>query len=208
MRVIYNQRGYIGQSMSVRAAEAYDRGEAPLSKWAKSAIIDGIAEAYGEEVARKANSYSSALLKDYFLRCTGWHHMGKYAGRVDFYEVDGSMDESELSEAFRKIEEESESIKSRINERKKQPKPEEKTVWALVSFEETEKVGRRFKTRNVVAVAEWREQGKRTSLATCYLRPCQPMGKKKLVSSLFVMMQLDGKPRKNAKVWKATAYSC
>lgn len=33
---------YIGQKMSVRACEAYDNGEKPLSKWTKADIIDEV----------------------------------------------------------------------------------------------------------------------------------------------------------------------
>lgn len=34
--------GYIGNKMSVRAYEAYESGEMPLSKWTKTAIINTV----------------------------------------------------------------------------------------------------------------------------------------------------------------------
>ena len=40
--VNYNQKGYKGASMSVRAYQAYDNGEMPKSKWSKKAIIESI----------------------------------------------------------------------------------------------------------------------------------------------------------------------
>lgn len=32
-QVVYGQKGYLGSSMSVRAAEAYEQGEMPISRW-------------------------------------------------------------------------------------------------------------------------------------------------------------------------------
>ena len=41
-KVNFNQAGYVGTAMSVRAAAAYDNGEMPFSKWTKKAIIEQI----------------------------------------------------------------------------------------------------------------------------------------------------------------------
>lgn len=35
-QVVYGQKGYLGSSMSVRAAEAYEQGEMPISRWTKA----------------------------------------------------------------------------------------------------------------------------------------------------------------------------
>ena len=43
-RVRYNQRGYVGCSMSVNAALAYADGERPRSKWTKAAMLGAIAD--------------------------------------------------------------------------------------------------------------------------------------------------------------------
>ena len=40
--VSYGQGGYVGTSMSVRAQEAYESGEMPMSKWTRGAIISAI----------------------------------------------------------------------------------------------------------------------------------------------------------------------
>lgn len=37
-QVVYGQKGYLGSSMSVRAAEAYEQGEMPISRWTKTSI--------------------------------------------------------------------------------------------------------------------------------------------------------------------------
>ena len=41
-QVVYGQKGYLGSSMSVRAAEAYEQGEMPISRWTKTAIIQAV----------------------------------------------------------------------------------------------------------------------------------------------------------------------
>lgn len=41
-QVVYGQKGYLGSSMSVRAAEAYEQGEMPISRWTKTAIIHAV----------------------------------------------------------------------------------------------------------------------------------------------------------------------
>lgn len=38
----YGQSGYAGASMSVRARQAYESGEMPMSKWTRGAIISAI----------------------------------------------------------------------------------------------------------------------------------------------------------------------
>ena len=41
-QVTYGQKGYLGSSMSVRAGEAYEQGEMPISRWTKTAIIQAV----------------------------------------------------------------------------------------------------------------------------------------------------------------------
>lgn len=83
--VEYDQSGYVGSSRSVRAKEAYDAGEKPLSNWTKAAILEAIAEAYGEARAEKAQKVSKADLRASFLERSSWHHTGKYANKTYFY---------------------------------------------------------------------------------------------------------------------------
>lgn len=40
--VSYGQGGYVGTSMSVRARQAYESGEMPMSKWTRGAIISSV----------------------------------------------------------------------------------------------------------------------------------------------------------------------
>lgn len=78
--------GYIGYSMSVRAKEAYENGEKPLSKWTKAAILAALKEARGEEYANVAKGYPLAALKKVCLEWASWHHTSKHFNKTDFYQ--------------------------------------------------------------------------------------------------------------------------
>lgn len=77
--------GYCGYSMSKRAAEAYDSGEKPLSKWRKTDILNKL-ECFGKdtEILKK---YSLNTLKKYFIERSSRHHTSKFANETVFYEV-------------------------------------------------------------------------------------------------------------------------
>ena len=89
---MYNKNsGYYGFKMSNRAAEAYENGEKPLSKWTKKAIIEQIEEYIEEngiicpiETLKKT---TSPVLKKLLLKRTSWHHTSYYANATDFYSV-------------------------------------------------------------------------------------------------------------------------
>ncbi len=86
-QVRYNQSGYIGQSMSVRAKQAYDSGEMPKSKWTKSAIIEELENMFGEEEAAGFKKFSRQALFDGVCSYSSWHHTGKFANVTDFYSI-------------------------------------------------------------------------------------------------------------------------
>lgn len=81
-RVRYNQSGYNGCSMSVRATEAYEDGEYPLSKWTKSCFVEAL-----EDYSFDFSKLTKAMLTN-FLEYAGWHHTGLYANQTDFYRLD------------------------------------------------------------------------------------------------------------------------
>lgn len=69
------QRGYIGRSESVRASEARQEGQKPLSKWTKKAIIEAMkANGAPEELLRKAEAQPLWVLQRSVLSKTSWHH--------------------------------------------------------------------------------------------------------------------------------------
>lgn len=100
--VSYNQSGYIGISRSRRAREAYKGCEKPASKWTKEALLEGIAEAFGEDAAEKARKLSKLELVNIFLDSSSWHHVGAYATPVWFYRI---ADDRTAEEASRLVDE-------------------------------------------------------------------------------------------------------
>lgn len=82
----YNS-GYIGYSMSVRASEAYDNGEMPLSKWTKSAIVSAIS-AIDESKAELLAKLPAKVLKEKALYNSSWHHTSNHFNRTEFYAID------------------------------------------------------------------------------------------------------------------------
>lgn len=86
--VSYGQSGYAGASMSVRARDAYESGEMPMSKWTRSAIISAIKDycadfdlAYNPEIESKSRTQ---LVGDY-LEYKSWHHTGRFARETEFF---------------------------------------------------------------------------------------------------------------------------
>ena len=86
--VSYGQGGYVGASMSVRARQAYESGEMPMSKWTRGAIISAIKDycadfelAYNPEIESKSRTQ---LVGDY-LEYKSWHHTGRFARETEFF---------------------------------------------------------------------------------------------------------------------------
>lgn len=84
--------GYIGYSMSRRAAEAYEDGEMPKSKWTKKAMVAAI-QSYCDEFDML---FDPDLLKgmhkdevfERFFYESSWHHTSKFFNETDFYKLD------------------------------------------------------------------------------------------------------------------------
>ncbi len=79
-------KGYIGKSMSVNAAEAYDEGQKPLSKWSKDDILNNIYSLIDTDV--DLSKLTLAELKENFLKYSSWHHTGAFYNTTDFYSID------------------------------------------------------------------------------------------------------------------------
>lgn len=91
--------GYIGYSMSRRAAEAYEDGEMPKSKWTKKAMIAAIKDAC-DDLDLAYDPAIEKMKKDElfhtFLYNSSWHHTGKFFNETDFY----AIDEDALADRF------------------------------------------------------------------------------------------------------------
>ena len=127
--VSYNQSGYLGLSRSRRAKEAYEGGERPASKWTKEALLEGIAEAFGDDVADKAQKLSKLELVNIFLDTSSWHHVGAFATPVWFYQI---ADDRTAEEASRLVDE---LIEQKKAEKKPAKKEDKKVVFLKLVIE-------------------------------------------------------------------------
>lgn len=99
-------RGYKGQSMSVNAVWAYDRGENPLSKWTKAAILEEIENMFDELPEEKADMIKKMTLtelRENFLNYTAYHHTGKFYNSTNFYQVNADRVENITAEEIEEI---------------------------------------------------------------------------------------------------------
>ena len=184
--------GYIGESMSRRAAAAYDNGEKPLSKWTKGDIIARIAEKEEEEGEDLPNGYieklkkvSLRILKNFFLQETSWHHTGKFCNETKFYDV---ILEVNLPDVEKLI-----FLTNEEKEEKRKGKEAEKPKYCIVSYYWTENRG----TRNYPNIYDCRQnylatvKGDTAELVETHNR--------KKVRNFKILHEFAGKPRKNAK---------
>lgn len=132
--VSYNQAGYQGLKRSTRAKEAYEAGERPATKWTKAALLEGIAEAFGEDVAEKSRKLSKLELVNIFLDSSSWHHVGAYATPVWFYRI---ADDRTAEEASRLVDE-------LIKQKKAAKKEEQKAVFLKLVVERNTSKYRRW----------------------------------------------------------------
>ena len=88
-------KGYIGNSMSVNAHEAYADGQMPKSKWSKKAIINA-AELIDDIKVSEIGLDRLTLveLRSHLLKAESWHHTGKFYRATDFYAFDEESFES------------------------------------------------------------------------------------------------------------------
>lgn len=84
-------KGYVGISMSVNAANAYEEGHMPLSKWKKGMLIDKIEEnrSLVECDYELLKGQPLEVLKKLLLSSDGeYHHMGIRYVEIEFYYFD------------------------------------------------------------------------------------------------------------------------
>ena len=114
---------YIDYSMSIRAAEAYENGEKPLSKWTKAALL----EAAGDR-ASLLSPLTVSELRDLLLTRSSWHHTSCRYNATDFWSVDEDTLEELTEETVSGI------IAARKPKAPKAPKAEPRTIRAEVTF--------------------------------------------------------------------------
>lgn len=106
--------GYNGYSMSNNAVDAYGNGQMPLSKWTKTEILNAIAD--NDYDVNKFKKIKLALLKEYFLKYSSWHHTSCRYNCTDFYRVDFDNVERYLRGCLELVEEEKEEKDKNVKE--------------------------------------------------------------------------------------------
>lgn len=129
--------GYIGNKMSVRAYEAYESGEKPLSKWSKVEIINTVLDFRDDFEYDELNKYSKDVLKC-FLTYSSWHHTGTYFNETAFYSLDESFIENEKDYIFKVLDEKMKELKKEKKIQKDEEKLE-KCHFIYTEFEGTRK---------------------------------------------------------------------
>lgn len=119
---------YIGNKMSVRAYEAYENGEKPISKWLKSDIEKAVLKRRKDFNKKELNRYNKEALKA-FLICSSWHHTGSYFNETNFYSLDENFVELPKKEIL-------DELNNRMDDSKKakEAKKKEKLQKCLIKF--------------------------------------------------------------------------
>lgn len=126
-QVVYGQKGYLGSSMSVRAAEAYEQSELPISRWTKTAIIQAVKDycfdfdlAYDPDIE---NNTKAELVKE-FLEYKSWHHSSRTAREIEFF----GLNEDAVCRSFEQMSQE------QVIERDRQMAAEQAAQEARLQF--------------------------------------------------------------------------
>lgn len=121
--------GYVGYSMSIRAKNAYDDGEMPISKWTKSAILEAVKEYYGKEKADLLRKYPVKFLKSAILYNSSWHHTSAKFNKTNFYSINDYLFEDEVENVKKELEEKySEFLEKAKEEDVKEEEKERKVI--------------------------------------------------------------------------------
>lgn len=189
--------GYIGQRMSERAAEAYDMGEKPLSKWTKSDIIERLQELIDSgdfestpEDMERIKRLTSKTVKYAFLKKSSWHHTGKYYNETYFYDIVDDFSKINIDD----LEQIDRWMRSKMAE-EKISKCSEK--YAIITYHWTENRG----SKKWARIYECRQNflAKICGKAAIITKGWQ---KDKKVYNYSIVHEFKGKPRKNSKELK------
>ena len=121
--IYYQTGGYDrDRSMSNRAVEAYEDGEAPLSKWTRNLFTEVLSGYNSPEVADILSAIPVSVLKDIALVRSSWHHTGIFYNPTDFYSLSSlftglSEDQArEIVASYQRYKEESKDFKERYEQ--------------------------------------------------------------------------------------------
>ncbi|EEU03757.1 hypothetical protein GCWU000322_00057 [Eubacterium saphenum ATCC 49989] len=96
-------QGYVGQSMSVNATNAYAEEKEPLSKWTKTKIVKAMLDINWDLDEKLVGRLSKQSLVDEFLEYKEWHHTGKFYQCTDFYGLNENKVEELTNEELKEL---------------------------------------------------------------------------------------------------------
>lgn len=89
----FGNSGYVGQSMSKRAASAYEDGRKPLSKFNSEDLLEVNSRLTGKERIKSVKELKLVLEK---TSGHEWHHTGSYYNKTNFYDVEDIFDNDDI----------------------------------------------------------------------------------------------------------------
>lgn len=98
----YGQSGYVGASMSVRARDAYESGEMPMSKWTRGVIISaikGYCDDFDLAYDPGIESMTRAQLADAYLEYRAFRRAGRFGREIEFFGLNEDAVCTDFSEA-------------------------------------------------------------------------------------------------------------
>lgn len=78
--------GYKGYSMSIRAVDAYVKGEQPESYWTKREMLEAVEEA-NQSILAACRNLSVSELRGFLLDYKGYHHISSFFNETVFYAI-------------------------------------------------------------------------------------------------------------------------
>lgn len=96
-------QGYVGQRMSVNAANAYAEEKAPISKWTKAKLIEAILDVNWDLDEKLLKKLSKQSLIAEFPEYKEWHHTGKFYQITEFYGLRESEVEALTNEELKEL---------------------------------------------------------------------------------------------------------
>lgn len=144
---------YIGNSMSVRAGEAYDRGLKPTSRWSKKDIVEAVTSQINDtEFIAAIEKFPVEVLREGLLVDVEWHHTGSRYNETWFMKVI-EIREEKFSELLNKLTD----IHQKIKEERKTLKAvkAQKVIdvyMANIEHDESYDMGRRYRKHSGIGV--------------------------------------------------------
>lgn len=133
---MFNKKGYIGNSESVRSRVAKENDRLPMSHWTKAKFLE-VTEEERPDLLEKVKSLPLWMLKEKCLSNTEWHHTGSFYNVTRFYSINYKSIEALTDERIADLREEK-ALKDKEGkeerEARRNAKRAEQEALALMEF--------------------------------------------------------------------------